>query len=90
MKLGQKITVDSFLVRKEIMKGNGTPFKNEWKIWNDINFEAPKEVLVIGVRTLSNGIVFWDNMRIYMPKEYFKALLVVEKLSSKPFYIKYP
>ena len=57
------------------------------KSWIEIDIREI-EVRVIGIRTLSNGRMYYDEGANYEPAEYFKAALVVEKLSRNPFYIK--
>ena len=80
-KFGDKITVNHKLVRRA--KGN-------YKFWR-VDTIAEKEVIIIGVRTLSNGDRIWEEYGWeYIQKETFKALLVACSLREKPFYITPP
>jgi hypothetical protein len=48
----------------------------------------PREGLLIGWRTLSNGRVSWeDDGAVYIPSEFFKAGLVVFNERSKPVFV---
>lgn len=52
--------------------------------------KAPVRALVIGVRTLSDGEVDYDeDGRQYHPTKHYKALLVVADLRRKPFFVEY-
>jgi len=80
IRLGQTITVDHSLIRE--YRG----YSRNWEKRKRI----PKEVIVIGVRTLHNGRVEYENdIKFFVSMEKFKALLVVENLKNKPFCIKY-
>jgi len=91
--LGQRIEVKNRLQR--ILRQDDTP-KHSWersiKEW--VTKELPKEteVMVVGIRTLSNGTTNWEDEigNIFTPKEYFRALLVVENMKRKPFYVNIP
>jgi len=76
---GQRLTT-----RVKLKRGH-TNHSN--KAWVEVPI-LEKNVRVIGIRTLSNGNVDYGEGAIYEPTEFFKALLVVEKMSSNPFYIK--
>lgn len=79
IRLGQFLVVDHFLSRTRIDRG---------RFWQIIP-SFPKEVIVVGVRTLHNGkVVVEDDCKYFESKEKFKALLVVENLKNKPFYVK--
>jgi hypothetical protein len=95
MKFLQKITIDSKLHRSRGYQSYGDiGWRVRTRFWEDRKFRegVTKEVIVIGVRTLSNGKTEYEEEvgNMYTPITYFKALLVVESLSSKPFYIKHP
>lgn len=85
MKFGEKIKITSKLRRKEEYQGR----KINTKTWAETAIPET-EVMVIGRRTLSNGITEWieEGGNFYTPKEYFKALLVVKDMNTNPFYIK--
>lgn len=79
IKLGQTIVVDHFLIRDK---------KGYLRNWVK-RMRTPKEVTVVGVRTLHNGRVeIEDRVKFFVSMENFKALLVVENLKNKPFYVK--
>lgn len=92
IELGKRITVFRYLKRKskyKIDKSINEYKATEFKEWQDVDFKNPKEVMIVGVRTLSQGYNQWDSDmgNMYTPQSYFSALLVVENLRSKPFYI---
>jgi len=83
MKLGDKCIVNNKLVRYCI-----EPDKREW-VPKEITFKA---VIIIGVRTLRNGIVLYqygDEQNLFEVTSTIKAYLVVEDLNKKPFYTTY-
>jgi len=86
LKLGQKITVNTYLYRSSEMRDQG-----QYKYWNEFK-SIPKEVMVIGLRTLSNGYNQYlaDYGNVFYPDAHLSAVLVVENLRSKPFYILHP
>lgn len=88
--LGQKVTITQVLKRKsEYRKENETDYRStRHKFWMVVNLKKPREVMIVGVRTLSNGTTQYDSEtgNLYDPKEYFKALLVTGTLREKPFY----
>ncbi|KKM99868.1 hypothetical protein LCGC14_1143460 [marine sediment metagenome] len=80
MKLGQKVLINHYLRR--IWKESGA------KCWETILIET-KEVLLIGIRTLSDGIMQWEgDYYSYSPTNFFKGYLVVNDLKRKPFFVK--
>lgn len=87
-KLGDKITVTSKLKRvTEYRTISEFGHKKRWKLWKSVPLKHPIEAIVVGIRTVSNGITDYD-MDVgysYDPKEHFQALLVVSRLSEKPF-----
>ena len=88
IELGQKLTVSNCLVRVGKISTEGRRY-GKLKTWVAKEFKEPKEVIVVGIRTLSNGFAEYENEIgwLYSQDETFQAVLVVEKLSSKPFYI---
>lgn len=93
MKLGDRITVSKRLYRrsKEIpginTVGKYVPPHTE-KYWVSDTMKE-KEVMIIGKRTLRNGIVEYhtDIGNIFESKSVVHAYLVVKDMNSKPFYI---
>lgn len=84
--LGDKYKASKKLVRRtKYIKG--IVFNQRYKYW-DVQ-KINQEVLIIGIRTLSNGTTMWDDEagNLYEPTDYFQALLVVSDLHKKPFYI---
>lgn len=81
---GQKIYIKNRLKRVE-KHLHGSYYT---KTWEDINYIS--EVIVIGQRTLSNGLVWWeqDAGKLFTPKAYIHALLVVENIRENPFYVR--
>lgn len=86
MKFGELITVDHKLVRRaKHIDGK------EHKIWQKQILKNPIDAILIGQRTLSDGHVYYWGDEIgflYDAHKYFKALLVVSDMNTKPFYVK--
>lgn len=92
MVLGQKITVAACLRRRSEYRSNreiNEYRETEFKEWVEQKFKEPKEVMVIGLRTLSQGYNKWgnDTGNVYYPLSHFSAVLVVVNLRSKPFFV---
>ena len=88
--LGQKVIITQVLKRTiEYRKENETDYRStRHKFWKVTDLKKPREVMIVGVRTLSNGITQYDSEagNMYDPKDYFKALLVTGTLREKPFF----
>lgn len=92
MELGQKITITSILKRRSEYRYDNKISdykKTEFKTWMEEQLKAPIEVVVVGVRTLSNGYNIWESDigNVFFAQSHFKALLVVKNLRSKPFFV---
>lgn len=78
--LGQKITTTTQLKRVSKFVQNGdSPWKQEWKIWEEKPLRNPIDGIVVGVRNLSNGKNHYlgsEAGNSYEPKEHFKAIIV--------------
>jgi len=85
MKFGDKIIVNHRLRRKSSYGMT----RETSKYWEEEKL-TPIEAIVIGRRTLSNGISEWNGEIgiIYFPSKYFKAILVVTDMKNNPFYVK--
>lgn len=90
-KLGQIIETDKYLKRERSQVHiTNYPWVEFWRKWNVKPCE-PKKVMVIGKRVLCNGTVYREeNCNMFDPAENVYALLVVENLRNKPFYIPMP
>lgn len=90
--LGQKITVGFQLKRvSKFVKDGDSPWKQEWKVWDERKLRGPIEGIVIGIRNLSNGKnhnLGNEGGTMYEPKEHFKAIIVAYQLSRKPILVK--
>lgn len=89
-KLGDKIIFNKFFERKTTRKPIGeTSFIGRFKQWDIEHLKSPKEGLVIGYRTLSNGYTdFEDGVgTIFEQTESFKAMLVVFSMFKKPILV---
>lgn len=76
---GQQILVREYFTREHVSGRH-----RQWILHSC----HPTYMSLIGIRTLSNGHVEWEEGgRVYEPQNYFKALLVVKSLSSKPIFI---
>ena len=80
--IGQKILIKSCLKRLRIYR------KREWL---DFYFDKPKEVFIVGIRTLSDGEVDGsdEDGYFFVANNRFKALLVTESIYRKPFLVRY-
>jgi hypothetical protein len=80
-----KIMVKSKLRRTETIL-SGAYNRKEWVI---DQFKHPKQGVVIGWRTLSDGVseYYTDEPTRYHPKIHFKALLVVLNEKQNPIYV---
>lgn len=87
--LGSDLTVTVYYKRITKFIDNGSGWRTRMKIWNEVTLKEPKTVKIIGIRTLSNGKTDYDSDvgHMYDPKQFFQAILVVESLSRKPFYV---
>lgn len=88
--LGQRLTVCAKLVRKQKLHKPHQYLNDDYDAFWKIVPIAVIDVIVIGMRTLSNGNVEYDSEAgpLYTPTEWFTALLVVQSLHRKPFYVK--
>lgn len=78
MKFGQKIIVSHKLIRTR---------EKDRKQWVERKIK-PKQVMVIGKRTLRNGFIDYTEEYIaFSGTESFSAFLVVENMREKPFYV---
>lgn len=88
-KLGQIIEAKSQLQRKgKYLDGEN----KELKTWVEYPLKETKKVMVIGARNLQNGYNDYlsEYGAVFNYTETVKALLVVENLNRKPFYIPTP
>lgn len=63
----------------------GLPERKEWR---SKAFREPRECVVVGVRTVSNGELRRDcdeGYSLYNPTKHFQALLLVDGIRNKPF-----
>jgi hypothetical protein len=89
--LGQPITFKSKLVRCYGTRTINGRQHYRIKYWDEQRLSQQQTGFIIGIRTLSNGRKEWeDSISVYTPLEHFKALLIVRRLSSKPFFIPMP
>jgi hypothetical protein len=81
-----RVMVKSKLRRAEtFVRGEGS--RKQWVI---SRFARPRGGVVIGWRTLSDGVAEYnghDEATIYHPKRYFRALLVVISEKQNPIYV---
>lgn len=85
--LGTWITVNNKLHRC----GTYHRFEKPRKFWDKRTIK-PTKVMVIGIRTLSDGDInesgYGDDYeKYYEAKRWFKAFLVVKDMYTKPFYV---
>jgi hypothetical protein len=86
--LGEPIRFDQVLVRKESNERLRSENHNSYlKYWENKALGKQEHGIVVGVRTLSNGIKTYCEALLYKPKYYFKALLVITDLRKKPVFV---
>lgn len=91
--VGAELVVTHKLVRKsKDTKPDGWSQKYssglEYKYWNLQKLNSRKTVKVIGVRTISDGKAYYmEGPKVYDVYKTYKAILVVDSLYNKPFYI---
>jgi hypothetical protein len=89
---GATVTVRSTLHRRyrsEIRNDRyGGTYRAELKVWEEKATE-PRQGLLIGYRNLSNGTREYDSEcgYLYIPKEYFRAAVVVFSERENPVYV---
>jgi hypothetical protein len=89
MKLGQKVMVQSRMVRRNDWRPIGSGFigKAVHKEWFSVPI-APRECLVVGKRTIQSGYVDSHEDGIdWIPQKFIKAFLVVHDMNRAPFYV---
>lgn len=84
---GQKLTIKGCLERIREGKGKGLIYET-WKTWKPIPFEAPKQGILIGKRTLCNGTIYCEGITFFNPKHYFTAYLVSLGMNTIPVYVR--
>ena len=86
LKFGDVVFVKSKLHRTSVVRGSSV-----WKEWQRIPFMKHKRGILIGFRTLTDGIVLygqWDEPTTFLGKGRFKAFLVALDARSKPFFVR--
>ena len=88
--LGEKIHIESKLVRRQTQKVNAHslyPTKYVYKYWAEVPFE--RDGIIVGIRTLQNGKRGLDGEHGYYfaAEEYIKVLLVAYSLREKPVHV---
>lgn len=90
--LGDRVKYKNGLRRR--YKALPTLWQSE-RVWEPVNFvhnhpEDHGEGVVVGIRTLSNGVVTYDaeEGNTYRQKETFQALVIAHSMRSKPVYVR--
>jgi hypothetical protein len=88
MKTGDVITVDHCLKRRDGTHVHLVDRRSYvTRVWDVVKKKKPQQVLFLGHRTLSNGVIRVHGT--YEPHNYFKALLVIALDGrTNPFYVK--
>ena len=89
--LGQKIIINSYY-KRVIEYRKHHEYERRFKIWKEIKLEKDEIVIVVGIRSLMNGWISYedDYGNVFTGTEKVKALLVTGRLSEKPYYIPMP
>lgn len=83
VELGQEITITCFYKRVKKFEN-----KKRWKIWETAPLKKDIKGVIVGVRTISNGITDYESEGyLYSPKYHFPALLVSYSLSRNPILV---
>lgn len=87
--LGQRIVFNQRLVRRTYYNYRANGYRERMKRWDITPMAEPKEGIIVGIRTLSNGTTDYDNEsgHMYDPKEHFRAILVYTSVTRKPVYV---
>lgn len=90
--LGKRVKFTTPLRRVYEHRMDGDRGSN-WKVWKAaLSYAGPLEGILIGVRTLSDGLVYYgsfDEPTSFDPKESFKAALIATDLKRKPFFVRF-
>lgn len=58
------------------------------RVWRGNTFAEPQAGVIVGVRTLSDGVVHWTgDSDIYAPTRHFKAYLIAFDLRRVPVFV---
>ena len=89
--LGTKVNFDQKFYRtKRLQRDGDSPFNLRYREWKAKPAHYGKCGIIVGVRSLQNGIVsVEDGIKVFEPKEFIKAYLVAVDLSLNPFYVPY-
>jgi len=83
-KLGQKITITSVLKRTDVTVAEDR-FGTKTKKWVSVDLPEPEEVIIVGVRTISDG-TFTPGASagngVWKRTDAFRALLVAPHLTT--------
>ncbi len=86
--LGQEILINRKFIRTARIENNKTGYPQHVREWVETELKVQRNVIVIGQRTLSDGLVHYEEEGLHFePKSYVRALLVVGKMNEKPFYV---
>jgi hypothetical protein len=86
LKFGDVVFVPHKLHRTTAQRGG-----IDWKEWHKITFPKPKTGILIGFRTLADGVIHyghWDEPTSFAGKEFFRAALVAMDAKSKPILVR--
>lgn len=90
--LGKRVKFTTPLRRAHEHRVDGDRSSN-WKVWRAaLSYTGPLEGILIGVRTLSDGLVYYGNFdepTSFAPKESFKAALIATSLKRKPVLVRF-
>ena len=91
-KLGDKIVIIGYMERRcgEVVRNEYGIKLGQIKHWVQYPLKKQREGIIIGARTLSNGVNSWeeDMGNVFTPQSYFKAYLVAFDLRRKPLFVK--
>lgn len=86
LKFGDVVFVPHMLKRTTAKRGGAN-----WKEWMKITFPKNKTGILIGFRTLSDGLILygsWDEPTSFHGKEFFRAALVALDAKTKPILVR--
>lgn len=87
MDFGQKVIAVAYMKRTTIVGNGGWSWAR--KVWSRVEFAAPKDGILVGFRTLSNGhrVNLGDEGMAYKATEFRRAALVAFDLRSSPRFV---
>lgn len=84
-RLGERVRIGGFLIRQ----GDFAKYPSVQRYWIRVAFKQPLKGVLVGLRTLSNGVALHmgEDGVDYKAKEYFQAALVATDLRKRSYLV---